>query len=245
MTILVTRPSPAGELLVSRLQALGKAAYHAPLIDFAPGQGLAQLSTQFMALREDDLVFILSKSAVSYADAHLRQHDASWPKHLNYYAIGRSSGLAFHTVSQLSVSYPPDETTSEALLALPALQQLSGRKALLLRGNGGRELLATTLRDRGVEVIYCECYQRHEIYYAGDEQSAHWQRSGISTLIVTSGEMLQQLYHLVPDDCRHSWLLRCRLVVVSPRLAELAGQLGWHNVVTAESADNDALLHAV
>lgn len=34
MTILVTRPSPAGEQLVTRLRALGRVAYHAPLIDF-------------------------------------------------------------------------------------------------------------------------------------------------------------------------------------------------------------------
>ena len=32
----VTRPSPSGEQLVSRLRALGRVAYHAPLIDFAP-----------------------------------------------------------------------------------------------------------------------------------------------------------------------------------------------------------------
>ncbi|MBX9331152.1 uroporphyrinogen-III synthase, partial [Serratia marcescens] len=30
MTILVTRPSPSGEQLVSRLRALGRVAYHAP-----------------------------------------------------------------------------------------------------------------------------------------------------------------------------------------------------------------------
>ncbi len=33
---LVTRPSPSGERLVSWLRALGRVAYHAPLIDFAP-----------------------------------------------------------------------------------------------------------------------------------------------------------------------------------------------------------------
>ncbi|MFS6802720.1 uroporphyrinogen-III synthase, partial [Edwardsiella tarda] len=36
MSILVTRPSPAGEQLVERLRAAGMAAWHSPLIDYAP-----------------------------------------------------------------------------------------------------------------------------------------------------------------------------------------------------------------
>lgn len=37
MTILVTRPSPQGEELVSRLRALGQVAWSFPLIEFSPG----------------------------------------------------------------------------------------------------------------------------------------------------------------------------------------------------------------
>ena len=43
MSILVTRPSPAGEELVSRLRTLGQVAWHFPLIEFSPGRQLPQL----------------------------------------------------------------------------------------------------------------------------------------------------------------------------------------------------------
>lgn len=56
MSILVTRPSPAGEELVSRLRTLGRAAYHAPLIDFTPGTGLAALPDLLAQLQQGDLV---------------------------------------------------------------------------------------------------------------------------------------------------------------------------------------------
>ncbi len=46
MSILVTRPSPAGEELVSRLRTLGQVAWHFPLIEFSPGQQLPQLADQ-------------------------------------------------------------------------------------------------------------------------------------------------------------------------------------------------------
>ena len=245
MTILVTRPSPAGEALVSRLRALGRVAFHSPLIDFAPGNQLASLPNLLSSLNQQDLVFLLSQPAVSHADRALRQSATNWPDTVNYFAIGRTTGLIFHRVSSLPVLYPQDGETSETLLNLPALQRIQGKKALILRGNGGRELLAETLTERGVDVTYCECYQRSPVYYDASEQSALWQRAGVDTLVVTSGEMLQQLYQLVPDYYRNSWLLRCNLVVVSERLAALARQLGWSAIRVAENADNDALIRAL
>jgi len=72
-----------------------------------------------------------------------------------------------------------------------------------------------------------------------------WHTRGVSTLVVTSGEMLQQLFSLIPPWYRENWLLRCRLVVVSERLANLARELGWQEIQVADNADNDALLRAL
>lgn len=47
MSILVTRPSPAGEELVSRLRTLGQVAWSFPLIEFAPGRELPTLAPVF------------------------------------------------------------------------------------------------------------------------------------------------------------------------------------------------------
>lgn len=245
MTILVTRPSPSGEQLVSRLRALGRVAYHAPLIDFAPGGDLPKLPQALQQLNDGDLVFILSQHSVSYANSVMGRVGLPWPARLAYYAIGRNTALAMHRISSLPVEYPREQEISETLLLLPALQNLDGKQALILRGNGGRELLGNSLSERGGAVSYYECYQRSPVHYDGSEQSAHWQRAGVDTLVVTSGEMLQQLYTLVPDYYRSSWLLRCRLVVVSERLATLAQELGWSTIRVADNADNDALIRAL
>ncbi|MNB95592.1 uroporphyrinogen-III synthase [compost metagenome] len=57
--------------------------------------------------------------------------------------------------------------------------------------------------------------------------------------------MLQQLYALIPEWYRTNWLLHCRLIVVSERLAGLAQELGWQDIRVADNADNDALLRAL
>ncbi|BBU79415.1 hypothetical protein EIMP300_08150 [Escherichia coli] len=75
MSILVTRPSPAGEELVSRLRTLGQVAWHFPLIEFSPGRQLPQLADQLAALGESDLLFALSQHAVAFAQSQLHQQD--------------------------------------------------------------------------------------------------------------------------------------------------------------------------
>lgn len=245
MTILVTRPSPAGEQLVSRLRALGRVACHIPLIDFTPGADLPRLPEALAQLNDGDLVFVLSQHAVSYANSVVNRAGLRWPSHLSYYAIGRTTALAMHRICSQPVEYPRGREISETLLLMPALQRLAGKQVLIMRGNGGRELLGDTLAERGAVVNYYECYRRSPVHYDGSEQSAHWQRAGVDTLVVTSGEMLQQLYTLVPDYYRSSWLLRCRLIVVSERLATLALELGWNTIRVADNADNDALMRAL
>lgn len=245
MSILVTRPSPAGEQLVNRLRAQGRPAWHLPLIDFFPGRELAQLPERLAALAPADLVIVVSQHAVNYAHPFLTRQGVSWPSHLHYLAVGRSSGLCLHTASGLPVDYPRDGDSSEHLLALPVLKQVEGLNALILRGNGGREVLEEALRQRGAKVCYSECYQRSPVHYDGDQQSRRCLQLGVNTLIITSGEMLHQFYTLIPDYFHASWLLQCRLVVVSERLGALARQLGWTDIVVANAADNDALMRVL
>ena len=245
MSILVTRPSPAGEQLVSRLRTLGQVAWSFPLIEFSPGRELPTLFDHLNALQEGDLVFALSQHAVEFAHAHLQQHAHTWPIAPHYFAIGRTTALALHTVSGIDVRYPLDREISEVLLQLPELQTIAGKRALILRGNGGRELLGETLTARGADVTFCECYQRCAKYYDGAQEAMRWKARGVNTLVITSGEMLHQLWSLVLEWYRDYWLLRCRLLVVSERLANLARELGWQDILIAENADNDALLRAL
>lgn len=77
MSILITRPSPAGEALVSRLRALGQVAWSFPLIEFVAGRELPTLADRLATLTENDLVFALSQHAVAFAHAQL---PAGWSK---------------------------------------------------------------------------------------------------------------------------------------------------------------------
>lgn len=244
MAVLVTRPSPFGESLVQLLNRNGIKAWHTPLIQFVDGQELGEFPQKLLYLNSGDLLFVVSQQAVQYANQALSKARINWPTNIQYFAIGQATANALHQATGCPVNYPKDREISEHLLQLSELQEVNGKNALILRGNGGRELLANQLRLRGVDVTFCECYQRQIIDYSQTELFAVWQEQRINTLVITSAEMLQRIYALV-EEKNKSWLLNCRLIVVSERIALLANRLGWNNIKIADNADNISLLAAL
>lgn len=244
MTILVARPSPSGEALVEQLRHSGLRAIHVPLIQFKPGRDLEKLPGLIANTLPGTLVLLLSQRVLEYLAPVMLAQKTDWPEHLTYFAIGKTTALRFCHLSNLSAQYPQGREISETLLELPQLHSLQNKTILILRGNGGRELLAQTLSQRGADVRLYECYQRCALQYDGTILCADWIRNGINTLVITSGEMLKQLYELVPVHY-HDWLMDCRLVVVSERLAVRARELGWKSIQVADNADNNSLMRAL
>ncbi|URJ25056.1 uroporphyrinogen-III synthase [Candidatus Blochmannia ocreatus (nom. nud.)] len=245
MTILVTRPSPYGEKLVSKLLSFGKKAFHLPLIYFSTGKTLYLLEKQLNLLSKGDLLLITSQQAINYAHRRLIDIRKSWPIGLIYCAIGRSTSKKMHNLSGILAKYPIDEETSECLLQSPELMHINGKRVLILRGNNGRTILDDVLRQRGAMVLSCECYSRNLLKYDGLEQCLNLLRLNIEILVITSGVVLEQLYYLIPKFYRIGWLIRCKLVVVSMRLASVARNLGWTDIIIAKSADNNSLIQVL
>jgi uroporphyrinogen-III synthase len=127
---------------------------------------------------------------------------------------------------------------SEALLQLEPLQHVNGKRILIIRGSGGRELLAETLRQRGARVDYAEVYRRAPPAPPAD--TGWLQRADIITL--TSSEALTNLVAMTPETARDT-LYNKPLVVVSERGAQLARQLGFRReVLVTPLAGDEALI---
>lgn len=243
MSILITRPSPHGERLVNKLLSVGKLAYHFPLIYFSMGKGLSLLQHKLSVLSDGDFLFITSGSAVWYAHYQLLRIGMSWPTKLVYYSIGQATSIKMYYLSGILVKYSKFQETSEGLLKLSELINIYGkRRALILKGNNGRTILKNTLRRRGVCVACCECYSRNFFQYDGIEQyyrMLHW---NVKTIVITCESILIRLYYLFPKYYRICWLVRCRLVVISARIAICAESLGWTDIIITYSVDDDVLV---
>ena len=239
MTPLILRPQPAADELATRLRRDGHAPVLCPLLTYQPGSELALLPP---LLNEADIVIAVSAAAVQHASLYLQQQHRSWPATPTYLAVGPATAAGWQQ-QHLPVISPAD-ARSEGLLALPELQAVNGKRIVLLRGNGGRELLADTLRQRGAEVTCVECYRRHYLQTDGNRLLQEWQAAAVDSVIITSSELFQQLLTLLPATA-HSWLSALHWFVVSERTAEELRQAGLNQITIMPGAQHDAVAAAL
>ena len=98
---------------------------------------------QLTAARNAALLIFVSANAVRYAFPLLPEQ---LPLDIDIAAVGSATARALSAVG-LDPTLVPERMDSEGLLALPTLHDVTGRSVVILRGNGGRELLFETLRD--------------------------------------------------------------------------------------------------
>lgn len=240
MTILVTRPEPDGTALCHALQQQGMAAIAQPLLDIEAGEQLPQLAKMLQTLHSGDYIIAVSARAVEYAHQQLASCGLSWPEGINYVAVGQKTAHSLEQSTLQAVHYPI-QSDSEHLLKHPILHSVAGKKILILRGNGGRELIYDTLQQRNAYVEYCETYRRQWLTLDGEQLVLDWRCRNVNTIVITSSEQLQYLTDLIPVQ-HANWLYSCRLLVPSRRIANRATELGFSLISTVGSAANAALL---
>lgn len=183
--------------------------------------------------------------SVNAAEHFAAQVAQSAPNHAmpscRWYAVGPTSAAAIAKVVKRPVTCPWRQHNSEALLALPELQQVAGQRWLLVRAHEGRELFADTLRARGAEVHYLAVYQRTPLPLVS-EQIEQWKQH-VRCIFVSSAEQLGYFLAAMPRQAL-SWLQQCTWVVASQRLAALLPAALAPNAVIADSATPFAMVEA-
>jgi uroporphyrinogen-III synthase len=237
--VLVTRPADQAEGLCRRIEARGGRAVRFPTVEICapadPGAAQARLSERW------DIVVFISRNAVAGALSLAGDALRECPSRLA--SVGRATAAAMSGAGLTPSLVPDAGFDSEALLDMPALRNVAGSRVLIVRGEGGRELLAATLAERGAEVGYAEVYRRTAAAPATVSQTARWQES-LGLLTATSDEVLRNLLLLVPA-LAHPWLKALPLAVLSGRNAATARALGFVRVAVAPQPGDDGIVAAL
>lgn len=139
---------------------------------------------------------------------------------------------------------PPHGYNSEALLALPELRQLRSHHVLILKGEGGRDLLRRTLLERGAQVTELALYHRGLPRTEPGPINRRGGRGQIHLVAVTSVEGLTNLQNLLGIEGR-DWLRRTPLLAGSARIADEARRSGFEKIHTAPDPDDESMFRAV
>ncbi|NIR29790.1 MAG: uroporphyrinogen-III synthase [Gammaproteobacteria bacterium] len=246
LRVVVTRPAHQADTLAATLEAAGAQVIRFPALDIAEALDPRPALALVDRLETFDIVVFTSPNAVARGTALVRSR-RSWPPAPRIAAVGSGTARALAELGLHAHIVPDGSYGSEGLLAQPALQHgdVEGRAVLIIRGEGGRDLIARTLSERGARVESAIVYRRVRPALDPERLLAPARRGEVDALIVTSGEALRNLFDMM-DPAGRAWLRETPLVVVSERAAALAREMGVRSKpIVAARASDEALVEAV
>jgi uroporphyrinogen-III synthase len=236
MHIAVTRPPEQATKLTAAIAAEGGQVISFPLLDIKGLDKLDDFHAAVTPLSQFDWAVFISSNAVQHGMPLLQQ--AGIPPQLKFAAIGPTTAASLQGFGVTEILIPSERFDSEALLALPALQQMQGQRVLIVRGVGGREVLADTLKQRGAEVIFGECYRRVNPQSSAQVLAQAYDEGKLQGIVVTSSEALRFLLDLAQGD---AWLQATPVFVNHARIAEQAKAAGLMVYCSGVSGDGAML----
>ena len=241
--VLVTRPEHQADVVCQTIEQHGGVAIRCPTLSIREPNNWAPALTIFDRLAEYDLAIFTSANAVNRAMPLIWER-GGLPLWLEIAAIGQATARALVRHGIDHCLRPEAGFTSEALLALPRFQQVAGQTIVIVRGEGGRELLAETLTARGARVVHAEVYRRERPTLDATVLLERWARGEIGAVTVTSAESLLNLFDMLGIDGQ-DYLRETPLIVVSARIQQTAVELGCRRLQRARDASDDAILAAL
>jgi uroporphyrinogen-III synthase len=237
--IAITRPVEQAKKLSALISEAGGTAILFPLIAITPLNDYSQFDAVTSEIETYDWAIFISSNAVQNAMPRLTKQGI--PSKLKFAAIGPVTSKELEKFGVNNVLSPKDRFDSESLLELAEMTDVAGKKVMVVRGVGGRDVLAETLKTRGAQVSFAECYQRINPQTNCDLLAQLYAEKKLHGLVVTSSEAMRHLLDLAGAA---DWLRNVTLFVNHARIAELPLQLGL-KVLVADTLGDEAMLASV
>jgi uroporphyrinogen-III synthase len=236
--VLVTRPAGQSGELISAIEAAGGRAIVFPVIEIVP-RSPQDIASDLAGLPDPDIVIFVSRNAV--------EHGLAWSGDGAIAAVGPATAAAIEAAARVVDIRPASGFDSESLLEEPALREVRKKTIRIIRGVGGRELLARTLRDRGATVDYLEVYARRTPDYPEAEIAnvVRELEAGLTAVVVMSVESFHNLVALLPASGREA-LAKSRLVTPAARvIKEVSDRLPGCPTTLADGPGADEIVRAI
>lgn len=249
--VLVTRPAHQAAQQISLLQACGAVAVPLPALEISPvtetDPRYSLLRSQIMNLDNYSIVICISPNAAHLA---LEWIDQFWPQQpigIQWYAIGQKTEKILNE-QNIPATSSAIGFDSEAMLTLPDLHDIQGKRILILRGSSGRLTLAETLSARGAKVEYANLYDRRCPEYDDNLIKSTIYNSQLSSILITSGEALSNFVTVAQGRQKQfstDSLHQLYLVVPSERIADQARHIGFTRIKVAQGPDDISMVTAL
>jgi uroporphyrinogen-III synthase len=232
LKVLVTRPEQQARSLCDSITSAGGVAIALPVLDIVP---ILPWHESAFSLAKQDMIIFISRNAVTHFMSGLQTRLAD---NVQLVAVGAGTAATMREHGLRVDIQPPAPAGSESLLTMPELNTVQDKNVLIVRGDGGRELLADTLFARGANISYLEVYRRGLPYRTKQEIQ---QAKTADCIVITSIAGLDNLCQLIDVD----QLTPKFLIVMSERIRQYALNLGFQQCVVVADASDAAVMQQI
>jgi uroporphyrinogen-III synthase len=244
--IAITRPVEQAKKLNALINHHGCVAISFPLIDIVPLANYSQFDDTLNTIDDYDWAIFISSNAVQNGMPRLLSKFSTLPPQLQFAAIGPATAAELTQMGAPQVLIPKHRFDSESLLSLPEMQAMQDKRVMIFRGIGGREVLADTLKARGAQVTFAECYQRVNPQSDCLFLEQLWQNKQCHAIVVTSSEAMRHLLEMT-NNGNDTWIRNIAICVNHARIAEealLTGAADLHLTI-ADAPGDEAMLACI
>ena len=242
----LTRPAGQAKKLTKLLEERGAKVFHLPLISIEALPQDKKLEKKIKKLNQYDMAFFASTNAARIGMELITTYFSELPKEIEYYTPGPVTANVLEDYG-LKVVYPEKTMSTEALLILPEIKKIiknkNKKRAVVFRGVGGRELLANSLREKGVEVDYIELYKRTLPEYKQSYLKDIVKTKKPDGIVFSSAEGIHNFMALF--DKIYPDYKEVHVFVSSPRLEFIVKKIGFESVSSLKAADDNSIASGV
>ena len=237
--VVVTRPAGQAEHLATLLVEQGAHPIFFPVLEIHDCADIEPVLEAAIALDTYDLAVFVSPNAIEKAlDIILPRR--AWPHHVPAIVLGKMSEQALMRRGVTQVISPSLRFDSEALLELPELAAVAGKRIIIFRGETGRDLLSETLVTRGADVHHVACYRRLASHADPGPLLKRWEAGTLDAVTLTSSEGLRYFFEMI-GHLGQAWLKKTPVFVTHQRIAAQASALGLQQVIPSAPGDDGLL----
>lgn len=234
--VAITRPINQAKKLTQLIQEAGGNVIPFPLIEITALDDYSAFEQVIADINSYDWILFISSNAVENSLPRLNKQGI--PKQLKFAAIGPTTAKSLQSFGINEALIPEGRFDSESLLSLPAMHDMQGKKVMIVRGIGGRDVLANTLTERGAQVTFAECYQRINPQTNCQVLAQAYNDGKLHAIVVTSSEAMRYLLAMAGES---DWLKQITICVNHARVAEQPLEMGL-KVIIANAPGDEAML---
>lgn len=226
LQIINTRPKHQATTWSQQLRTAGAAVIDLPVMEIeATNQNW--LSTVLPLEQFDQFIFTSINAVNHFFSALPSQHTLA--PHSLISAVGKQTAKR---LAEFSIkAHYPDIADSEHLLTMPHFQHVKNQTILIVKGVGGRRLIAQSLTKRGTKIKQANVYRRYCPKPKINSDNL-WQDRKEKIILITSRDAVDNLFRMIPDA--QTQLLRATWLVISKRIATYAQQKGVKHIIISD-----------